>query len=75
MIYLVTLQEDVEQNKDGLRIVKWDEHLDDWQTNYVKELNKHYLSALKAIKIDSIISLYKEREMEALKSDPLKDRK
>jgi hypothetical protein len=34
--------------------------LDDY--NYVKEYNKHYLSAQKESKIDSIISLY-EREM------------
>jgi hypothetical protein len=37
------VQEDVEQIKITLAIVKWDRHLDDYN-NYVKEYNKHYLS-------------------------------
>jgi hypothetical protein len=48
-------------NKDNTSDCKWDRYLDDYN-NYVKEYNKHYLSAQKGSKIDSIISLY-EREM------------
>jgi hypothetical protein len=40
----VLVQEDVEQIKITPRI-KWDRHHD--YNNYVKEYNKHYLSALK----------------------------
>jgi predicted HTH domain antitoxin len=56
----VLVQEDVEQIKITLAIVNGID-LDDYN-NYVKEYNKHYLSAQKESKIDSIISLY-EREM------------
>jgi hypothetical protein len=47
-------------NKDNTSDCKWDRH---WMiTTTMLKNNKHYLSAQKESKIDSIISLY-EREM------------
>jgi glutamyl-tRNA reductase len=65
----VLVQEDVEQIKITLAIVNGID-LDDYN-NYVKEYNKHYLSAQKESKIDSIISHMKEK-WEALKKRLIK---